>query len=294
MRNASAALKALLIATTEFVVCDLLTIKLPSGAILRYTSADLDLTVFSLYDNASHLFSSSGPPFTRGETKLVRGLQIGTLALTINGRQGIDTVAGVSWPQAAATGLLDGALVCLEKVIAPSFADMSAGTLIQFLGRIGVATPSRNAVELEVRSPIDQLAGQFPRHVYQPTCVHTVYDAGCALARGVYSVGGTVLTGSTKNVINCTNANPSAYYDLGTIVFTSGPNSGVTRGIRAYTLGTPSVASLLVNLPTTPTIGDAFTITAGCDKTFATCQAKFGNLAHFRGYPFIPKAEVAR
>ena len=34
--------------------------------------------------------------------------------------------------------------------------------------------------------------------------------------------------------------------------------------------------------------GDGFTIRAGCDKQFATCKAKFGNGANFRGFPHMP------
>ena len=35
-------------------------------------------------------------------------------------------------------------------------------------------------------------------------------------------------------------------------------------------------------------VGDAFTVTAGCDKLFATCQSRFSNSANFRGFPHIP------
>ena len=34
--------------------------------------------------------------------------------------------------------------------------------------------------------------------------------------------------------------------------------------------------------------GDAFTVTAGCDKRFATCRARFANAENFRGFPHIP------
>jgi uncharacterized phage protein (TIGR02218 family) len=34
--------------------------------------------------------------------------------------------------------------------------------------------------------------------------------------------------------------------------------------------------------------GDAFTIRPGCDKSFATCHAKFDNTANFRGFPHVP------
>ena len=34
--------------------------------------------------------------------------------------------------------------------------------------------------------------------------------------------------------------------------------------------------------------GDTFTVTAGCDKQFATCHDRFDNVVNFRGFPHIP------
>ena len=34
--------------------------------------------------------------------------------------------------------------------------------------------------------------------------------------------------------------------------------------------------------------GDGLTITAGCDRRFASCREKFGNTVNFRGFPHIP------
>jgi uncharacterized phage protein (TIGR02218 family) len=34
--------------------------------------------------------------------------------------------------------------------------------------------------------------------------------------------------------------------------------------------------------------GDAFTVTAGCDKQFTTCRTKFANAVNFRGFPHMP------
>jgi uncharacterized phage protein (TIGR02218 family) len=39
--------------------------------------------------------------------------------------------------------------------------------------------------------------------------------------------------------------------------------------------------------------GDAFTITAGCDKHFKTCKAKFDNSVNFRGFPHVPEIDFA-
>jgi uncharacterized phage protein (TIGR02218 family) len=41
-------------------------------------------------------------------------------------------------------------------------------------------------------------------------------------------------------------------------------------------------------MPEPIAIGDAFTVTAGCDKSFATCRARFANTDNFRGFPQIP------
>ncbi len=35
-------------------------------------------------------------------------------------------------------------------------------------------------------------------------------------------------------------------------------------------------------------MGDAFVVTAGCDKRFATCRDRFANGRNFRGFPAIP------
>ncbi len=35
-------------------------------------------------------------------------------------------------------------------------------------------------------------------------------------------------------------------------------------------------------------VGDAFQVTAGCDKRAATCRERFANIANFRGFPHMP------
>ena len=41
-------------------------------------------------------------------------------------------------------------------------------------------------------------------------------------------------------------------------------------------------------MPEPITVADAFTVTAGCDKRFATCRDRFANGVNFRGFPQIP------
>jgi len=44
-------------------------------------------------------------------------------------------------------------------------------------------------------------------------------------------------------------------------------------------------------LPALKAVGDTFGVTAGCDRRFATCQAKFDNAVNFRGFPHIPGSD---
>jgi uncharacterized phage protein (TIGR02218 family) len=46
-------------------------------------------------------------------------------------------------------------------------------------------------------------------------------------------------------------------------------------------------------MPFLPELGDALTVTAGCDKTLGQCAAKFANSERFRGFPHIPGNDFA-
>ena len=44
-------------------------------------------------------------------------------------------------------------------------------------------------------------------------------------------------------------------------------------------------------MPVAPGIGDTFTAYPGCDKLQNTCNTKFTNIAHYRGYNYVPPPE---
>ena len=58
--------------------------------------------------------------------------------------------------------------------------------------------------------------------------------------------------------------------------------------MRRFLFAAPPVIELWQPFAHAILPGDAFTVTAGCDKQFATCQAKFDNAVNFRGFPHIP------
>lgn len=289
MRAASNALITLLNSASQVLVADLLTITQQNGIVTRLTTAGTDLSVVSAVDNALHTFTS-GLPFRRGRTKLIAGLEVDTLQVTLMPDPLVHRIGGVSWSQAAVTGAFDEATVVLERVFMATYGDVSAGTLIQFAGRVGAVHHSRGIVELEVRSALELLAGQLPRNVYQAGCLHTLFDAGCGLLKSAFTVAGTVAAGSTAQAVNTGLSVADGYYALGTMTFTGGVNAGVVRTLKSYLA---NVATPIVAWPSAPALGDAFSITAGCDKQQATCSGKFANLTRFRGLPYIPQPESA-
>lgn len=283
MIAASAALIDLLHNSTQFYMADLYTFALKSGTVLRYTSLDMDLI------EGGRTFSSKGPLLKRNRTRIMRGIQVDTLEITVNADDA-DLVDGIPFLQACNRGKLDGAQVTLERVFMPTWGDTSPGTIILFLGNISDAQAGRTTAQLQVKSDLERLNIQMPRNVYEPSCIYTLFDTGCGLNKTAFAVAGTATPGGTTTTINCTLAQAAGYFDLGHLTFTSGANAGLTRAIRSYT---PGVVKISLPLPVAPTSGDAFTAYPGCDRKQATCSGKFNNLPRFRGYPYIPAPETA-
>jgi hypothetical protein len=86
-------------------------------------------------------------------------------------------------------------------------------------------------------------------------------------------------------------ANASGYFDHGTITFNSGANSGLSMEVKAYA---PGVITLMLPMPFAVVAGDAYTIKAGCNQAFETCQQRFGNVVNYRGFPNLPQSKIYR
>lgn len=292
MRNASAALIALLNSAAEFAVADCLTIVQQDGTITRLTNNSQPVTVVSQYDGLSHTFNPTFP-FSRGETKLVIGTEVDSLRVTLSPDPVANLLGGIPWPAAAAVGALDNAEVLLEKCIMATFGVTTPGTLILFWGMVGSPQLSRSTIILDVQSDLILLQSQFPRNIYQPGCLNTLFDAACTLSRAAFLVASHANAGSTVASINTALGQATGYFDLGTITFTSGVLDGMTRQVRSF-VNAGGVVVPMIAFPDVPANGDTFDIVPGCDKKLTTCNVKFTNLAHFRGLPVIPAAETAR
>lgn len=297
MKAASPALQALL-ATRNFAMADLYTFTLIGGGVLRYTSYDVDV---SFGGNTWTAGGTTGPFLDRTDNKAKCHWKIGVEVdqLIFDLLPGAALVNGQPFLSAVRQGVFDGAELELDRAFFPPPAAGAApsiagtGTIILFVGRVAEVDCGRGVATFNINSHLELLNQNLPLNLYQAPCLNTLFDASCALSRAAFAVSGTVAAGSTAFVVNATLAQASGYFDLGSIVFTSGANDGVSRSVKSYSAGSPGMLVLLSPLPNAPAPGDTFQAFPGCDKTQATCTNKFSNLVNFRGFPYIPTPATA-
>jgi uncharacterized phage protein (TIGR02218 family) len=289
MKSATPALIALL-ETNNFYMADLYTFKLVSGVSYYYTTADINITY------SGHTFISIDGMFTRNNYKLVKGTEVDTLQITVCPDQtnNPNTLNGIPFIHSAVNGSLDGAIVTLERAFMPIWGDTTDGTVKLFSGKVSDISGDRTSLQINVKSQLELLNIQMPKNLYQAPCGHILYDTGCGLNTATFTHNFTLSTITDQHTLITKldqRLYPDGYFDQGVIICLTGVNAGTKRTVKSYVGGTATIA---LSLPNMPSIGDTFSISAGCDKLKSTCQNKFNNLPQFRGFPFVPPPEIAR
>lgn len=82
------------------------------------------------------------------------------------------------------------------------------------------------------------------------------------------------------------------YFADGKVTWLTGDNAGVVSEVATHPDHATGLYTLSLHIETDfdVVVGDTFTLTAGCDKLFATCKAKFNNAANFGGAEKKPHA----
>jgi uncharacterized phage protein (TIGR02218 family) len=284
MKTASPALMAIL-GGSQFFMADCYSFTLQDGTIVRYTSAEQDIT-----DAATgNVFASGGPYFERSKVKFSRGVQVDELDITVTARP-TDLLEGAPWLQALVAGILDGAEIQLDRAFMPGFGDTSAGLVTLFAGRVTEVDLGRTQATIKANTHLELLNLQWPWRLFQPGCSRTLFDSGCGLTKSSFGAAYAIAAGSTMTTLQTDYAEPDGTASLGTLTFNSGALAGKSYSIRQQTGG---VFLLTVPVPVPPAAGDSITVYPGCDKQQNTCSAKFNNLQHFEGFPYVPVPETA-
>jgi uncharacterized phage protein (TIGR02218 family) len=159
-------------------------------------------------------------------------------------------------------------------------------------GTIGEVRREGLAFAAEMRSPADRLNQESGR-LYTATCSADLGDARCGvdLDDPAYKGFGSVvaLAGTSSFAAAGLGAFDDGWFTAGRLVFTSGANAGLAIEVKAHRVDDDAVTFVLWQaMPQPITVGDTFTVTAGCDKRFPTCRYRFANAVNFRGFPHIP------
>jgi len=277
--------KAALEGAEQLCMADLYTITAKNGITLRQTTADADLYVGGFWYDSNLVM-------TRGTTRLIAGVEIDTLDVTLYPMPE-NRLGALPLSQGVRQGILDGADFLLERAFyTPTFAEEDyIGKIIRFAGKVSdIEDFTRSEIPIKVKSHLEVLNTLIQREIYQPGCRRILYGPGCDLAKESYGTNATATAGTTAQVLYSTLAGPERTFVLGTITMTSGANSGESRTVKNYCAG---VFTLTNPLPVPPAPGDTFRAYAGCDRQMTTCSGVFNNLARFSGEPFIPPAETA-
>lgn len=264
------------------LVADCYTFILQTGLILTYTSADVPIAL-----NGA-IFAANSVLVDGLTFKCEVGLQVDQQQITL-AAQPTDTIGGIPFLQAIRNGILDGAEVQRERAFLTSWTEAPVGSVVLFKGRVGtVDSVGRTSAKITVNSDLVLLDVNMPRNLYAPNCQHVLYDSGCGLIKNAHGAKATAGGGSTQLKILWSGS--SSVYAQGTLTFSSGVNTGATANVKSADAATLYLSAPLLNVPAA---GDAFTVYQGCDHTQATCQAKFGNVANFRGFPYVPPPTYA-
>ncbi len=276
MKAIPAPLQAIL-DSGRFYVADLYTITLASGTVLRYTSGPLPVS-----DGVNTW--TKGPLIERGSLSWKVGLEVDTLELEIKPRSA-DTVGGLTWLEAVRRGLLDGAEVELRRAFMATYGDASPGTVLLFAGHVGDCDGGLSRIEMTVNHFTEVLNTKLPRNLYGPSCIYTLFDAGCGVVKAsftfVYSVG----SGATTTQIPVPSTSKADhYFDQGVLTV-----SGEERTIVVWD---NDVAVVAPPLSAAPAQGTTVTMIPGCARTRGVCEDTFDNLDAFKGFPYVPQPEA--
>ena len=178
-----------------------------------------------------------------------------------------------------AAGLFDEAAIAIGAV---DWISLDHHTL--YTGQIGRIEDNSTQFTAELRSSKSLLEQDcVPRT--SPTCRAEFCGRGCGLSAVRFTaVQPLAAIDLESNRVRFVGLDGESHID-GRLRFMAGPQTGVAFGIIDaegdwLVLDRPLVAG-------TP-LGTRAELREGCDHTIATCAARFGNAANFRGEPFLP------
>lgn len=244
------------------------------GRVLGFTDHDRDLVVDGLM-----MIAASG--VAGSESTQARGL-------SVTGAEVSGALSAATLEEAdLAAGQYDGAAIDLLLI---DWTNPASHVLLR-RGTIGEVRREGQAFTAEVRALADAL-NQTRGRVFGSLCDADLGDGRCGvnLALPQFRADGSVVAVDAAGRLQVAGVwQQDGWFSRGRCLFTTGANTGFVSEVKTHTLAAGIAALQLWQRPPAPVMpGDAFALTAGCDKTFSTCRDRFSNALNFRGCPHMP------
>lgn len=268
MRAASAALKAHL-AGSVLTVCTLWKVTRRDNTVFGFTDHDQPIPYLgTTYEAAAGHTASS----------IKTTAQLNVDNLDVMGMLSSDTLTDASLQ----AGLWNFAIV---EIMVVNYMDLTMGHMMLRKGTIGNVRTGRHNFIAELRGMTQSLQQVIGR-VFAAACDADLGDARCGVILGNFTVTGNVTSTTSAHVFTDTaRTENAAYFEGGLVTWTSGLNATYSMEVKSFANG---VVTLQQYMPNAIAIGDAYSMSAGCDKLRTTCRDKFNNIVNIRGFPDVP------
>lgn len=188
-------------------------------------------------------------------------------------------------------GVFDNAVVKIWQV---NWADTSQYSLIRS-GNLGEVSRSQHGFSAEIRGLTHHL-NQPQGRLFQCNCDTDVGSSRCSvdLTAAAFTHTGQVteIIENSRFYVSDLDSFQDGWFSAGRLVFTNGENAGRASEIKiSQSTNDGEKLELWQQMPIEIAVGDEFEVTAGCDKSFATCQDKFANGENFQGFPHMPGSD---
>ncbi len=269
MKKLSPALEShILSGVTKLITCWKLTRR--DGTIMGFTEHDQDITLDTLTYKAATGFTP---------TAIATSSELGVNNHDIEGMLSDESIT----EDDIYAGHYDYTEV---EVFQVNHQNPESGRIILSTGWLGEISIQNGRFIAEVRGLTQQLSTRIGE-LYSPFCRAGFGDDRCGINLNNHSVTGTVTASTSRH--HCTDdsrSEVSQFFTFGSITFTSGANNGISVEVKLFQQG----GDITLSLPTAYdiTVGDTYTMSAGCDKRFSTCRDRYENTINFRGEPHIP------